>query len=306
MIERFKAKDNAKVLDVLREGDFTQEEIDLADAYWSAGYIGYTDTASPLMAMHWASLSDHRLGLLDEQTLRFKLTNGMKGIYEGIREDVEGDIHLNSPVTKIVHGNDSVELTLGDGSTFTADAVIVTVPLGAMKTIQFDPPLSQERTDLVEEGFNSTGVKAWIKVDGHHSVLAYAPTGSPLALIRSEYFLDDGTTILVGFGSDHNRLDLNDIEAVQAVVSQWRPDLKVVDATGHDWVADPWSGQAWATLKSGQFINGWSLFRGSDTRLRFAGADWAEGWNGVVVDGAIETGITTARDLIDEFRAEGN
>ena len=306
LIERFKAKDNAKVLDVLREGDFTQEEIDLADAYWSAGYIGYTDTASPLMAMHWASLSDHRLGLLDEQTLRFKLTNGMKGIYEGIREDVEGDIHLNSPVTKIVHGDDSVELTLGDDSTFTADAVIVTVPLGAMKTIQFDPPLSQERTDLVEEGFNSTGVKAWIKVDGHHSVLAYAPTGSPLALIRSEYFLDDGTTILVGFGSDHNRLDLNDIEAVQEVVSQWRPDLKVVDATGHDWVADPWSGQAWATLKSGQFINGWSLFRGSDTRLRFAGADWAEGWNGVVVDGAIETGITTARDLIDEFRAEGN
>lgn len=303
LIARFKEKDNGAVLDVLREGDFTQEEIDLADSYWSAGYIGYTKTASPLMAMHWASLSDHRLGLLDEQTLKYKLTNGMKGIYDNIAADVDGDVHLNTPVTAIKHGADGVELTLENGDKVQADAVIVTTPLGAINTISYDPPLSKERQALAEEGCNSTGLKAWIKVKGHQSVMAYAPTGSPLALIRSEYFLDEGTTILVGFGSDHTKLDPNDPAAVQEVINQWRPDLEVVDSTGHDWVADPWSGEAWATLKSGQFINGWSLFRGGDTRLRFAGADWAEGWNGVVVDGAIETGITTARDLINEFRA---
>jgi monoamine oxidase len=45
------------------------------------------------------------------------------------------------------------------------------------------------------------------------------------------------------------------------------------------------------------------LFQQSDTRLKFAGADYASGWNGVVVDGAIESGIKTARALINEFRS---
>ena len=38
--ERFLAADRTSVLDILRDGDFTQEEIDLCDSYWSAGYIG--------------------------------------------------------------------------------------------------------------------------------------------------------------------------------------------------------------------------------------------------------------------------
>jgi monoamine oxidase len=45
------------------------------------------------------------------------------------------------------------------------------------------------------------------------------------------------------------------------------------------------------------------MFGQAQTRLRFAGADYASGWNGVVVDGAIESGLKTARALINEFRA---
>ena len=179
---------------------------------------------------------------------------------------------------------------------------------GARDTMEFSPALAQDQRDVIDEGFNCTGMKVWIRVTGHHSIIAYAPATTspahPLALIRSEYFLDDGTTILVGFGPDHTRLDLEDAAAVQEIVRLWRPDLEVIESTGHDWAADRWSGQTWATPRSGQFTRGWNLFRGTESRLRFAGADWAKGWNGVVVDGAIETGITTARGLIEEFRAE--
>lgn len=155
---------------------------------------------------------------------------------------------------------------------------------------------------MVEEGLNCTGFKIWIKIRGHHSIIAYAPTGNPIALIRSEYFLDDDTTILVGFGPDHTRIDLQDTEGVQELVRRWRPDLEVVDCDGHDWAADRWSGQTWATPRSGQFTEGWHHFRETGTRLHFAGADIAKGWNGVVVDGAIETGITTAREVLVELR----
>ncbi|SJN28181.1 amine oxidase [Microbacterium esteraromaticum] len=303
LVERFRAADKGGVLDVLRDGSFSQEEIDLADAYWSAGYNGYTRTASPLMAKHWASLSDHRLSLLDEQTLRFKLENGMRGIYEGIAADLRAPVQLSTPVSAVEHDSDGARVTLADGTVVESDAVIVTAPLGALGSIEFSPALPAPAQSVVEKGFNCTGFKIWIKIRGHHSLIAYAPTGNPLALVRSEYFLEDDTTIMVGFGPDHTAIDLDDKTQVQELLNRWRPDLEVLECTGHDWAADRWSGQTWATPRSGQFLEGWSLFRGTDTRLRFAGADWATGWNGVVVDGAIETGITTARGLINELRA---
>ncbi|GAA1750204.1 NAD(P)/FAD-dependent oxidoreductase [Agromyces humatus] len=299
---RFLDADRGSVLDTLRDGDFTQEEIDLADAYWSAGYNGPTASASPLMAKHWASLSDHRLSLLDEQTLRFKLDGGMRGIYERIAADLSAEIHLSTPVAGVEHDDAGARLTLADGSVVDCDAVIVTAPLGALDRLDFSPALPEQSRAVIAEGFNCTGFKIWIKVAGHHSLIAYAPTGNPIALVRSEYFLDDDSTILVGFGPDHTAIDLDDPVSVQELVRRWRPDLEVLETTGHDWNADPWSGQTWASPRSGQFVEGWSLFHGRETRLRFAGADWAKGWNGVVVDGAIETGITTARGLIDEFR----
>ena len=111
---------------------------------------------------------------------------------------------------------------------------------------------------------------------------------------------------MVGFGYDHTLIDLQDARQVQELVRAWRPDLEVVETDGFDWVADKWSGQTWATMKSGQFSNGWHHFHDTESRLYFAGADIAKGWNGVVVDGAIETGITTARRVLTELRAATN
>ena len=193
-------------------------------------------------------------------------------------------------------------VTLENGTIETADAVVVTVPIGALKHVQFSPPLSPEQQKLVSEGSNSVGCKIWIKIKGHHRIIAGAPSSAAISLMRSEYFDDEGNTVLVGFGSNHDALDLTSVTSAQEALDLWQQGFEVLECSGHDWVADKWSGQTWATLKSGQFFNGWSLFSGvTDTRVRFAGADWATGWNGVVFDGAIESGITTARSLIREF-----
>lgn len=301
LIARFRAADQGGLLDALRDGSYTQEEIDLVDGYWSAGYNGYTATASSLMAKHWVALSDHSMGLMDEQTLRFKLSNGMRGLYQPMAADLRAEIHLSTPVASIEHDTEGARIRLVNGSVLSADAVIVTAPLGALNTMDFSPTLSEEAQKVIADGFNCTGFKIWIKIAGHHSIMAYAPTGYPITFTRSEYFLDDDSTILVGFGPDHTKINLEDAAEVQELMRRWRPDLTVIGSTGHDWAADPWSGQTWATPRSGQFISGWSLFRGTDTRLRFAGADWAKGWNGVVVDGALESALTTARTLIGEL-----
>ncbi|MCJ7858164.1 NAD(P)/FAD-dependent oxidoreductase [Corynebacterium kalidii] len=297
--ERFLAADQASVLDPVRTGEFTREEQDLCDAYWSAGYIGDPNTGSSLMAKQWAALCDHRLSLVDEQTLRYKLVDGMRGIYGNIAADLDCPIRLNTPVTAVEHHDTGATVTLADGEEITADAVIVTAPVGALDTIDFTPPLAEGLQRTIDQKWNSTGFKIWIKVKGHHRIIGYAPTPATVAVFRSEYFMDDGTTICVGFGSHHDQVDLESVDDAQKIVDQWRPDLEVVDCTGHDWVADTWSGQAWATLRQGQFADAWHHFGRTDTRLYFAGADWAKGWRGVVVDGAIEQGISTARRVID-------
>lgn len=315
--ERFLAFDQQSPLDALRNGEFTQEEIDLCDSYWSAGYIGDPHNGSALMAKQWVALSNHDLPLLDEQTLRFKLTHGMRGIYQNIAADLRCPIRLSTPVSRIEHGATGATLTLESGEVITADAVIVTVPVGALGTIDFEPRLPADMQRIVDQKWNSTGAKIWIKVRGHHNIFGYAPTPAKAAMLRSEYFLDaqdrpvsapgesgasddDGSTVCVSFGSHHDRIDLNDPASAQDIVNQWRPDLEVIDCTGHDWVADKWSGQAWATLKKGQFTNGWHHFGDTETRMHFAGSDWAKGWRGVVVEGALETALTTARKVIRE------
>ena len=300
--EQFLADDAASVLDAVRGGEFTDEEVDLCDAYWSAGYIGNPNTGSALMAKQWAALCDHRLSLLDDQTLRFKLVNGMRGIYGQIADDLTCPIKLNTPAIAVEHHTDDAIVTLDGGEQIHGSAVIVTVPVGALDTIEFTPALADGLQRTINQKWNSTGFKIWIKIKGHHPITTFAPTPNTGAILRSEYFMDDGTTVCVCFGSDHTRVDLNSVADAQALVDQWRPDLEVVDCTGHDWVADKWSGQAWATLRQGQFADSWSHFGETDTSLHFAGADWAKGWRGVVVDGAIEQGITTARKVIADVR----
>ncbi|PRQ10885.1 amine oxidase [Corynebacterium sp. 13CS0277] len=296
--EEVAAADVGVVLDSVRGEDpsFTEEEIALADAYWSAGYNGPTPTASPLMAKHWAALSDHRLALLDDQTLRYKLVGGTKGIYEAIAADIRGDIRLATAVAAVDdRGADGVTVTLASGEELPFDFVVTTVPVGALGQVEFPAGLPAHVARVVEEGWNCLGMKIWVKVRGHRNILCYAPTGYPLALLRTEYFLDDGTMIMVGFGPRHDALDMNDTAAVQRAVDVWDAGLEVVDSYGHDWNADPLTGQTWTTPRTGQFLDAHpqQLLHG---RVAFAGSDWAAGWNSFI-DGAIETGFRAAREI---------
>lgn len=291
--ERYRAADETPVLAGL--DGFSDEERALADSYWRAGYQGSSEKASSLMAKHWAALSDHRLSLLDDQTLRYKLKDGMKGIYEKIAADVHGPIHLSTPIDAVVHHDRGATLTLSHGTTREFDAVVVTIPAGALGNVSFSPGLPTDVQKIVDSKWGCTGFKIWIKVEGHKNVFAYGDAGHPIAMIRSEYFLDDGTTIMVGFGPDHTELDGEDVAEVNRIVKEWDPELEVVGSTWHNWQEDEWSGQTWTTPALGQFAAAKPHDLGA-SRLVLAGSDWAAGWNSFV-DGAIETGYRAANKI---------
>lgn len=61
------------------------------------------------------------------------------------------DIRLNHPVTRITYGVDGVRITTHD-ATFHADTVVITLPLGVLKTgdVVFDPPLPAAKRDAID------------------------------------------------------------------------------------------------------------------------------------------------------------
>lgn len=303
--EQFYADDQKSVMDLVKAaGKFSQEQIDLISAYWSAAYIGNPSTGSSLMAKQWYAMSDENRRLMDDITLKWKLVNGMAGIYNAMATDLKSPIHLNTAVISIDHNVDGATVILANGERVSADAVIVTAPVGALENIEFGPSLPENIQNVIGQKWNTEGAKIWIKVKGHHKFLGYAPYPAKMSVVRSEYFLDDDTTILVGFGGDHKNVELNSVEDAQAIMDQWNTGYEVVDAAGHDWGADKWSGQAWGTLRAGQFTNGWTHFKNTGTQLYFAGSELGKGWRGVCVDSALESGISTARRVLQSVKQD--
>ncbi|MEM1361784.1 MAG: FAD-dependent oxidoreductase [Pseudomonadota bacterium] len=63
------------------------------------------------------------------------------------------DVQLQHEAQRISRGNNGIEITFSDGKSHSADAVIVTVPLGVLKAgrPQFDPPLPRAKRRAIEK-----------------------------------------------------------------------------------------------------------------------------------------------------------
>jgi monoamine oxidase len=84
---------------------------------------------------------------------KFKNTTWYDFLKENIAKTVLYKIRYNSPVVSIDYTNNKVSVKTTDGTTYEADRVLVTVPIGILKseTISFIPEFSQERRDAIEK-----------------------------------------------------------------------------------------------------------------------------------------------------------
>jgi monoamine oxidase len=212
--------------------------------------------------------------------------------------DSTADVRLDSEVVAIDQTGDAVDIRLADGSTVTSSAVIVTLPLNALNSIEVTPPLSEGKWSASAEGQASRGVKVWIRARGQLAPFAaIAPSDRPLQLLQKEYEVD-GDSIIVSLGRDAAAMDFTDRAAVQEVVRELVPDIEVVDVASHDWVADPYARETWGMLRPGQLTGATSELQRPEGRLVLAGSDYANGWLGFI-DGAIESGMTASRTVHD-------
>ncbi|WP_129656878.1 flavin monoamine oxidase family protein [Rothia halotolerans] len=295
-VEGLEEVDNRSLQDALDELDLSVDERNANESAWVGHFNGPLDQCSFLSAMRWTTAAAGSWHLMHEATAIYRLAGGTRGLVDAIARDGGADIRLDSPVRNIAHDADGATVSYGEGKEIRAEHVIVTLPQNMIGQLPVDPPLEEGKTAPSAEKTGSQGVKAWIKVKGPiKPFFAYSSQQHPLSVVRTEY-LDDDVAVLVGFGADGSRIDVNDAEQVSAALRTWRDDLEVLETTGHDWMDDEFSQETWLIQRPGQFTKYHAAQQRAEGRLHFASGDHANIWAGFI-DGAIESGLRAVREV---------
>lgn len=289
--------DHKSVIDYMDELDLTKEEYDILLGLIATDFSGSTVDGAITQAFRWWAMSNGDWNVHFDVAGGFKLKDGTGTLVNAMASDIKADIQLSNIVTKITHDNKNVTVYTKGGRKFKSDATIVTVPLTTLKNIEFNPPLSQKKQAVIREGQVSKGVKVWARLRGNYEpFMTFAPSDYPLHMVQMEDKVD-GDSIIVGFGSDSKLLDPNDRLAVEKALNYWIPDVEVVESTGHNWVEDEFSQETWPMLRPHQLTKYLAELQRPEGALFFAGSTYANGW-GSFIDGAIESGLSTSRQVI--------
>ena len=287
--------DHRSVADRLAELQLSADLHDRARALWGLHFCAPCEEGGLTQALRWLALSSGDWLLLGDICETVRLAGGTRSLIDAIAAEVPLDVRFGAIVDRIEHSSEGVVVSLIDGRAIRADSVIVTVPIGALARIAFEPALPEPIVALAQRGQASRGVKVWARLrEPQEDFCALAPPPNPLTWLRNEHGGEPGT-LVVGFGVER-RFDPLDRAAVQAAVRTLLPDATVEDCTGHDWVGDALAGETWPMLRPGQLTGALPHVLGMDGSVRLAGSYAAEGWMSFI-DGAIESGMRTARSV---------
>lgn len=272
-------------------------------------------------ALRWVAATGGHWQLMHEASATYRVVDGMRGFTDAIAADIAGEIRLNTTVTavrqtgaddnsddnsgSVADAGGGVIVETADGGRIRAQKIVSTLPGNAIAGIEFTPALPEVWQRLGRETVASQGTKVWLRAKGHvPRFFAYASESDPLSVLKAEFYCTDEAgdyTILVGFGPDHTRIDLDDLAGVQRAVDRFRSGLEITEVTAHDWMTDPLSQNTWMTHRPGQLTRDLGELREPFGDVHFGTTDNANLWGGFI-DGAIESGLREARRIVGELR----
>ncbi|WP_020172392.1 flavin monoamine oxidase family protein [Gordonia polyisoprenivorans] len=304
LTDAVKAVDDLSVTDRIAEQGLDPETRALMRGMWALNFSGDPTRGAYTQALRWCALSGGDWRLMFEACATYKLATGTRSLIEAIAADAQGaDIRLDTAVTRIVEDADGVIVTSADGSELRSRRVVVTVPINILTTIDVQPPLPGDIVAVAAEGQTSSGIKVWARVRGKTGrFAALSDDKSVFTYAQYEYPIGDDS-LVVAFGPQSGRIDLNDPHAVEAELRAWLPDVEVVAVDAHDWTADPLAGETWPMLAPGQLDAVSAAAHDVSRHIRLAGSDYACGWAGFI-DGAIESGMQAARRITTELEED--
>ena len=196
------------------------------------------------------------------------------------------DIRLDHAVERIDYSGDEVELTTGSGQAFEADRVIVTVPLGILKSglISFEPPLpvsKQESIDALRMGvLNRTSLlfdDVFWKPDVEWIGIVGEPPGQWAETLNLYPYQQQPVLAMFNpgtFGVETEQYTDDELtaQALAALEGVFGKVPEPVDSVSTRWNSDPWARGSYSYVPIGaSFTSYRELAKPVGGRLFFAG-----------------------------------
>jgi monoamine oxidase len=250
--------------------------------------------------LRWWALGDYDMARMFDKLGRYKIKEGTSALAQAILNDCQNvTLLLSTPIVSIdrASGN-SVTIRTQTGQLLMGRAAIVTIPLNALKNIEFCPPLESKRKSAITTGQCRGGTKFWVKLEKPiGDWFGFAPYPSPITMAYTD---DQEGSVIVGFGPD-GLLDIQNINVIEKELKKLLPDIKVQYVLGHDWRNDPFILGTWSWYKPGQMSSSLVALQTPEPPIFFASGDISNGWRGFI-DGALESGLTSVRDVQQYLR----
>jgi monoamine oxidase len=222
------------------------------------------------------------------------LADGTKSLLDPMAAGL--DIRFGTVVTHVARDDGGVTVTLEDGTTVRASAVVIALPLNVWGDIAFDPPLAEAKRRAADRRQPGEVSKVLAIVEGAPETYIGLGWNTP---VNAGFVLrpagDD--RLFMGF-SVQDRVDLADHDAVTAAVNAHLPKATVTTTGGYDWVSDRFSQGTWLSTPPTWFSDGtFEALALPEGRLAFAGSDIAKqgaGW----IEGAVGSGVDAAAHVL--------
>ncbi len=235
----------------------------------------------------------------------YRIESGTLGLITCLIKDSGCEVRLNAAVERIEHHASAVRLHTRDGNAVSAKAAVITLPLNCYADVDFAPALSLAKQNWVDEGMISKGAKLFVHVrENLGRVFAFSDEARPLNWVQTLAYGDDIGTILSITIARASTIDVDDETQITTEVRRLFGDVNVIDTRGYDWAADPFARGAWPAYRVGQLSRLPDLQR-PEGRLFFGGSITANGWH-EFIDGAIESGLRTAREVQTVLGGDGS
>lgn len=239
--------------------------------------------------------------------------DGYDQILRPLRKGI--DIRLGTEVTAVRADTKGVTVETAQGGRMAADAVIMTVPLGVLKTeaIRFDPPLSPAKTAAITRLGMGLLNKHWLRFDrvrwpigaDWHEYLSRQPDSWSEWVSLAKI---DNTPVLLAFSAaDHaermERLPERDrlaaiMETARAMFGSALPDPAATQMTR--WRDDPYARGSYSFYAVGSSPADRRALSQAEGRIHFAGEAQSVRHPGTV-HGALLSGTEAARQIIEEL-----
>ena len=239
-----------------------------------------------------------------------KIRGGTDKLPQAFADTLTDQIHLATPVESIEQNADGIIVGVSDGTEYSADRALCTVPLPVLNRIQFSPQLSDAKVEASSGGYDyaastrvfmqfanrfweSEGLNGWGNTDWPEEI--WHPTwdrGGPRGLLMSYLFYDRAV-----------ELDqLSEENGIQHLLNRWTnvfpgvyDNIELEHSTSHSWALQEWSGGAWASPTEEQNEALAARIGAAEGRIHFAGehASNYHGW----MQGALVSGLRAATEI---------